>query len=103
LSHAQEPPSFVPLVPRMQPLGLVCGFRWQRLQGAQCGGMRHGDRRVGLQQRAVVFEERLLGRRAPAGEQLPRVRSDRSALTRGQIIRVSDRVIDSRDQPLLRL
>ena len=41
--------------------------------------------------------------RAPAGEQLPRVRSDRSALTRGQIIRVSDRVIDIRDQPVQRL
>ena len=87
----------------MQPLGLVFSFRRQRLQGAQRGGMRHGDRRVGLQQRAIVLEERLLGGRAPAGEQLPRVRSDRRALTRGQVIRVGERVINVCDQPVQRL
>jgi len=90
-------------MPRMQPLGLVFGFRRQRLQGAQRGGMRHGDGRIGLQQRAIVLEEGLLGGRAPAGEQLPRVRTDRGALARGQIICVGKRVIDVRDQPVQRL
>ena len=65
--------------------------------------MRHGDTRVGLQQRPIVLEERLLRGRAPAGEQLPRVRADRGALTRGQVIRVGERVIDVRDQPVQRL
>src|SRR5205814_193837 len=67
------------------------------------GDMRHGDGGIGLRQRAIVLEEGLLGGRAPAGEQLPRVRADRGALARGQIIRVGKRVIDVRDQPVQRL
>jgi len=47
-------------------------------------------RRVGLQQRAIVVRGRLARRRAPAGEPLPRVRSDRALSLAGQIIRVSD-------------
>src|SRR5437660_1620839 len=86
-----------------EPLGLIARLGRQRLQRAQRRGMRHGDRRIGLQQCAVVLEERLIGQPATAGEELPRVRADRGALAFGEVVGVGQRVIDVGDQPVERL
>jgi len=43
----------------VQPLGLVGGLGWQRLQSAQRRRVGDGDRRVGLQQRAIMIQKRL--------------------------------------------
>src|SRR6516162_4391400 len=92
LSHTQKSPPLVPLVPRVQPFGLVGRLGWQRLQRAQRRGVCHGNGRVTLQQRPIMLEEGLLCRRTTAGEELLRMRADRCGLADWQVLSIGERV-----------